>query len=58
MGATRAMEVILAFDGTNAQAWEWDVWGLVLECEALGHETLEAHILEEVGATLRGRHYW
>ena len=50
--------MILAFDGTNAQAWEWDVWGLVLECEALGHETLEAHILEEVGATLRGRHYW
>ena len=46
------------FDGINAWAWEWDVWGLFLEREKLGHESPEAHSLEEVGAALRGRHYW
>ena len=34
------------------------MWGLFLERETLGHETLEAHSLEEVGAALRGPHYW
>ena len=53
MVATRAMEVIPVFDGINARAWEWDVWGLFLEREKLRHESPEAHCLEEVGATLR-----
>ena len=53
-GATKATEAILVFDGINARAWEWDVWGLFLECETLGHETMETYSLEEVGAALRG----
>ena len=57
MGATRVMEAIPMFDGINAWAWEWDVWGLFLEHEELGHESLDAHSLEEVGAALRGQHY-
>ena len=39
-------------------AWEWNVWGLFLEHEKLGHEPPEAHSLEEVGAALREQHYW
>ena len=58
MGATRVMEAIPMFDGINARAWEWDVWGLFLEHKELGHESLDAHSLEEVGAALRGQHYW
>ena len=46
------------FDGKNAWAWEWDVWGLFLEHKKLGQESPKAHSLKEVGAVLRGRHYW
>ena len=53
MVATRAMEAIPVFDGINTRVWECDVLGLFLECKKLGHESSEAHNLEEVEATLR-----
>ena len=34
------------------------MWGLFLEREKLGQESPEAYSLEDVGMSLRGRHYW